>query len=190
MKKSIVLGDCKKEDLEYISSFLDSSNYYIAAKCLDGFDLIHKCESLDPDVTITNMDLKLLSGVEAVKRLRNSGWNNAVIFIGAGGKKELDNALKASPQGYVTKPLIKEILISSIEVGYQNGLLMNKMVNKIDTYEKKLKDRKVIEQAKGLLMDSEKITESEAYNVLRQASMDMRVPMGVIAEAIVKDERA
>lgn len=82
----------------------------------------------------------------------------------------------------------KKSLIPTVEMSIAKGRETRKLEQQLEKLTKKLEERKVIEKAKGVLMIENNITEEEAYNMIRNLSMDKRCPMMEIAETIVMSD--
>lgn len=83
------------------------------------------------------------------------------------------------------KPLDEKSLIPTVEMSIAKGKETQKLEEQLNKLTKKLEERKIIERAKGILMIENKITEEDAYQMIRTLSMDKRSPMIEIAEMIV-----
>lgn len=89
---------------------------------------------------------------------------------------------------YLIKPIDEKSIIPAIEVALSRNEEMRAMKSEVEKLEKKLEDRKIIEKAKGIIMHREKISEEEAYCMLRNMSMKKRCSLRTLAEIIVKTE--
>ncbi len=85
------------------------------------------------------------------------------------------------------KPLSERSLLTTIQVGLASGKRDQQLTKKVEDLDTKLAERKVIERAKGILMEENNLSEDAAYKMLRNLSMSKRQSMNAIAELIVMD---
>ena len=78
----------------------------------------------------------------------------------------------------------EKILLSQIDLLYKNYNEKIKLKNALELSEKKLRDRKLLEKAKGILMCKYSLTEDEAYTKMRKISMEKRISISQLAEII------
>ena len=86
---------------------------------------------------------------------------------------------------YIIKPINPEQLDAAVEFSINNVIKVNELQLKIMGLETELKNRKLIDKAKGIVMKKLKNSEDEAYQYLRKKSMDLAVPMSKLAAMII-----
>ena len=87
--------------------------------------------------------------------------------------------------GYIIKPISEKNLIPAIEIGMAKTREVEKMKKEMNDTMEKLEARKLIEKAKGIIIEREEISESSAYEKLRKLSMDKRISMEEISKIII-----
>lgn len=87
--------------------------------------------------------------------------------------------------GYLVKPLRGAEIGPTIELAISRFHDFLSLREENSTLKENLQARKVIERAKGLLMDQRKISEEQAYTLMKKTSMNMRKPMADVAQAII-----
>lgn len=97
-------------------------------------------------------------------------------------------AIKSGAMAYLIKPLRKGELSPAIELAISRFQEVVSLQRENETLKENLESRKVIERAKGMLMEQRGLTEEQAYSLIKKASMNMRKPMMDVAEAIVLAE--
>ena len=97
---------------------------------------------------------------------------------------EKENLIQRGVGGFVQKDCIDSRLLEEIDFARIRNACINKSKKIIEELEHKLDDRKLIDQAKGVLID-QGFSEKEAYQLMRKASMDQRVPLHKIAQAVL-----
>jgi len=102
-------------------------------------------------------------------------------------EEDTDTASRIGAVGYLVKPLSERSLLTTIQVGLASGKRDQQLTKKVEDLDTKLAERKVIERAKGILMEENNLSEDAAYKMLRNLSMSKRQSMNAIAELIVMD---
>ena len=87
--------------------------------------------------------------------------------------------------GYLMKPICSEELAAAIRIAWSRYQSHIKDIKRADEYKTALETRKIIERAKGILMDEFGLKESEAMKRLQKMSKDKRKEMGVVAQEII-----
>src|SRR5918992_721105 len=107
-------------------------------------------------------------------------------MLTAYGQAELvSRAVEAGVFGYLVKPFREGDLLPAIEAARARHAELEALREEAESLAEALATRKVVERAKGLLMEREGLTEQEAFARLRRASQVSGRPMGVVAEAVV-----
>lgn len=186
MKGKIVIADDEPIVRLDISGMLVDTGYEVVGEASDGFEAIEVCKKNHPDVVLMDIQMSILDGLKAAKKITQDELAGSVVFLTAYNDQEnVEKAKGLGAEGYLVKPLDEKSLISTIEVSIAKGQQLKKLLTKIDSLNQKLEARKVIEKAKGVLVKENNVSEDEAYKMIRKLSMDKRASMGEIAELIV-----
>ena len=97
----------------------------------------------------------------------------------------IERAKKAGVMGFLVKPLRGEELAPTIELAIGRFQEYLSLQQENSTLKENLEARKWIERAKGMLMEQKRLSEEQAYSMLKKTSMNLRKPMADVAEAIV-----
>ncbi len=97
----------------------------------------------------------------------------------------VEQARDAGVVGYIFKPFREAELMPVIELSYSRFEEFRALEKEIGNLKAALESRKVVERAKGVLMETYQLRESEAFHRIRKASMDSRKSMKEVAEAIL-----
>lgn len=134
-----------------------------------------------PDVGIFAVGLPDGDGVTAAEDVMSAAPCPIVLFTSHGEDSVISRATDAGVMGFLVKPLRPEELSPTLDLAVAR-------FRDIHRLRQQLADRKVIERAKGLLMAREGLSENQAFQSLRRAAMNRRIPMGQLARAIVVAE--
>jgi response regulator NasT len=109
-----------------------------------------------------------------------------IVMLSAFGQRELvDRAAEAGVFGYLVKPFREQDVVPAIETARARHEELVALRAEADSLAEALAARKLIERAKGLLMEKEKLSEGDAFARLRKASQVSGRPLRVIAEAVI-----
>lgn len=169
-----------------LSQMLQELGYDVIAEADCGEQALEFARQLKPDVAL--LDVKMppgIDGIEAARVMDEERIAPAVLLTAYSDHELIARAKEAGVYGYLVKPFRPADLAPAIEVAlarYQETLDLDKEVNDL---KETLETRKLVERAKGILMDTYQLKEQEAYRRIQQQSMNMRKSMREIAEAII-----
>lgn len=190
MKKTIVIVDDEPITRLDLNELLNESGFEVIGEASDGLDAVEICRKLRPDLVLMDVKMPLLDGIKASKIIITEELAKAVVLLTAYSSSEfVERAKESGVMAYLVKPVDEKTLINTIEIALHKGLEIHNMKKEIKKAKENLEARKIIEKAKGILMKKEKISEEEAYNLMRKISMDKRCSMRKIAETILLNER-
>jgi len=186
MKSQIVIVDDEPITRMDIRDLLFEAGFDVVGEASDGFEAIDVCRNYVPDLVIIDIKMPVLDGLKASKIIKHDKLAGGILLLSAFNDLDyIQQAKDVGALGYLVKPLDEKSFIPTAEVASARGQEINKIGNDYEKISKKLEDRKVVDMAKGLLMKDKKISEDEAYHMLRQLSMNRRCSMGEIARTIV-----
>lgn len=189
MSGRIVIVDDEPITRMDIRGLLEAEGYTVVGEASDGISAIELCKKCLPDLVIMDIKMPLLDGLKASKKILEDQLTTAVVIMSAYSDAEyVDKARNYGVGGFVVKPVDEKSFIPTIEVTLASGRKNQELQSSVNELTQKLHDRKLIEKAKGLLMQEQNLSEEEAYQLLRRISMDKRCPIIEIAEMIVVND--
>ena len=126
-----------------------------------------------------------LDGIEAARRMLEERPIPIVMLTAFDQRELVERAAEAGVYGYLVKPFREQDVVPAIELAKARYEELQAVRADADSLAQALADRKVIERAKGLLMEREKLSEADAFARLRKASQVSGRPLRVIAEAVI-----
>jgi len=174
----VAVGDNDEEVLKAIQIMLVQMGFNVIALETSGSALLRKIRSLNPDVSIIDVNLKGMSAFEISDVAEKQGICPCIITIKGSVDEYYDKLKNKLVFAYLQKPINAFNLRYAIETAYFN-------YKNIMNIEKKLKERKIIDKAKGLIMQKYNLSEEKAYEYIRKKSMDKGISMARIAQAII-----
>ena len=168
-----------------LKQMLESLGYTVVAEAEDGQAAVHLARDTNPDVCVLDVKMPVMDGIDAAKTLADEQIAPAILLTAYSDKELIDRAKESGVFGYLVKPFKPSDLAPAIEVA-KSRFEQNKLLTKeLDSLQARLEARRMVEQAKGLLMSADGITEDEAYKRIQQQSMNARKSMKEVAEAII-----
>lgn len=168
-----------------LRQMLENLNFEVVEEAEDGQEAIDKALATLPDVCVLDVKMPLVDGIEVANRLAETGVAPVVLLTAYSDSTLISRAAEAGVFGYLTKPFKPSDLAPAIEVARSRFEQNKDLTNEISTLTERLEARKSIEKAKGILIKNEGISESEAYRRIQQQSMNQRLTMKEVADAIL-----
>ncbi|MGB9767751.1 MULTISPECIES: ANTAR domain-containing response regulator [Dictyoglomus] len=168
-----------------LKELLESQGYEVVGEASDGKIAIELARKLKPDVIIMDIRMPNLDGIEAAKILTQEEIA-PIIFLTAYSDRELvEKAKEVGVVAYIVKPFKESDLFPAIEIAIARFKEFQLLRKEVEDLKDALETRKLVDRAKGILMDREGLKEHEAFRLIQKASMDKRKPMKEIAQAII-----
>lgn len=164
---------------------LQTLGYEIAGEASDGQKAVALAAELKPDVCVFDVKMPIMDGIEAAAEVAEQGIAPVVLLTAYSDRDLIQRAAEAAVFGYLVKPFKPNDLPPAIEVArsrFEQNAELSQMVTNLD---EKLQIRKLLDRAKGVLMQQQGISEAEAYRRIQTQSMSNRKGMKEVAEAII-----
>ena len=168
-----------------LRDLLERAGHEVCAEARDGEEAVELARSEQPDLAIMDVKMPRLDGIEAARRILDDQPIPIVMLTAYGQDELVSRAVEAGVFGYLVKPFREQDLLPAIRTAQARHEELLALREQADSLAEALAARKVIERAKGLLMEKEGIGEQEAFERLRKASQSSQRPLKVIAEAVV-----
>jgi response regulator NasT len=164
---------------------LEEAGFEVCAEARNGEEAVELAASERPDLAILDVKMPKLDGIEAARRILAERPIPIVMLTAYGQEELVARAVEAGVFGYLVKPFREADLLPAIHAARARHAELAALREEAESLAEALATRKVVERAKGLLMEREGLTEEEAFGRLRRASQSSNRPMKVVAEAIV-----
>ena len=170
-----------------LREMLTNLGYLVVGEVGDGQSAVNLARELKPDVVV--MDIKFegddFDGIDAARLLTEEKIAPVVLLTAYSQRELVVRAREAGVVGYLVKPFREADLVPAIEVALARFKEFRAMEKQVDDLEDALETRKLVDRAKGILMDSQDLTEAEAFRRIQKMSMNTRKPMKDVAEAVI-----
>jgi response regulator NasT len=166
---------------------LEEEGYVVVAETGRGDEAIELTRELRPDVAILDVKMPGLDGISAAREIGDERLA-AVLILTAFSQRELvEEARDAGVLAYLVKPYQKSDLVPAVEIALGRFRQMQAMAEQTATLEDQLETRKVVERAKGLLMEELGLSEGDAFGFIQKTAMGQRRQMREVANEVVND---
>ena len=165
---------------------LEEAGHAVVGQAGDGEQAVKLARELAPDLVVMDVKMPRMDGVAAARRISEEG-SSAVLMLTAFSDRELvDEAAEAGTIGYLVKPFQPPQLLAAVRVALARADEHRELQQTVEELEAKLAARKVIERAKGKLMEQFGLTEEQAFTRMRRAAMDRQLPLVEIARRVLE----
>jgi len=169
---------------------LEEEGYEVVGETGRGDEAVQLVKDLAPDLAILDIKMPGLDGLSAAREI-SADRKCAVLILTAFSQRDLiEQARDAGALAYLVKPFQKSELIPAVEVALGRFREMQALADQASTLEEQLETRKVVDRAKGILMDEHGMTESDAFSWIQKRAMQERATMRSIAEQVIAGDLA
>ena len=168
-----------------LREMLTHLGYDVIGEAGDGRSALELARRLLPDLVIMDIKMPEVDGIAAAEELTRAKIAPVVLLTAYSDQGLVERAKEAGVVGYVVKPFREAELMPVIELSRARFNEFRTLEREVGNLKDALETRKVIERAKGVLMETHGMRESEAFHRIRKTSMDARKSMKEVAEAIL-----
>ncbi|HPU35753.1 MAG TPA: ANTAR domain-containing protein [Bacillota bacterium] len=168
-----------------IKAMMAKMGYWVIGEAEDGLTGLKLIRARQPDLAIIEAFLPGMDGHE-VARIAYEDKLAPVILIASSTQQNLiEKAKIARVFAFLLKPELEYNLVPAIELALTNYQEIVRLENQVKELKETLETRKFVERAKGILMETLGISEAEAFKRIQRQSMNRRISMRAVAEAII-----
>lgn len=172
-----------------IREMLEEGGYEVVAEAGNGEAAVELAHIHHPDLIIMDVKMPRLNGMKA-SRIIHSKLRIPIVLLTAYSDGQLvEDAKTAGVVAYLVKPVSESDLIPAVEIALAQGARLLQLSSSIRRLEKQLEIRKLVERAKGILMEQYGLSEQRAYEMLRSESMNRRIPLERMAQEVIEEGR-
>jgi AmiR/NasT family two-component response regulator len=168
-----------------LREMLDSLGYLVVGEAGDGESALHLSRELKPDIVIMDIKMPGMDGIDAGRILTEERIAPVLLLTAYSQQDLVERAKEAGVMAYIVKPFHEADLAPAIEVALRRWREFRALEQEVEDLKEALETRKLVDRAKGILMDTQGLSEADAFRRIQKTSMDQRKPMKEVAEAIV-----
>jgi two-component system, response regulator PdtaR len=183
-----VIADDEKPVAAGLQGQLESLGYDVVAVVNDGQRAVEMCRRALPDAVFLDIEMPGMDGLAAARQIAEDPGTPVIILTAHGHPNLIDQAVEDGVVSYLLKPMTNPGLHAAIEIAVARAREIQSLQENVDHLKMTLRERKLIERAKGILMSRRHLNENEAFRLLQRQSQDRRIPMAKLAESIIQTD--
>ena len=169
---------------------LEEEGYEVVADTGRGDEAVQLVKELEPDIAILDIKMPGLDGLSAAREITQER-RCAVLILTAFSQRDLiEKARDAGALAYLVKPFQRSELIPAVEVALGRFKEMRALEDEVKGLEDQLETRRLVDRAKGKLMDGHGLAEGEAFDFIQKTAMRERTTMKTIAQRVIDGDLA
>ena len=183
--QKILVADDELLVAQGIISLLKTLGFEIIGPCKNGEEAIAKVREDRPDIALLDIQMPVMDGMQAAQVIFHEYDVPVVMLTAYSDETFLQNSIAAGVFGYLLKPASKEQLSAGLSVAWKRYLDHVDQRSQIIDLRQRLDDRKLIEQAKWIIVKRKSISEPEAMKLLQKQSRSSRKSIATVARAVI-----
>jgi response regulator NasT len=164
---------------------LEEEGYDVVGETGRGDEAVTLVRDLKPDLAILDIKMPGMDGLEAARVITSERICGVLMLTAFSQREVIEEARDAGALAYLVKPYQKSDLIPAIEVAIGRFREMQHLSGEVDGLVEQLESRKIIDRAKGLLIDECGMREGEAFTFIQRTAMSERSRMREVAERVL-----
>jgi two-component system, response regulator PdtaR len=164
---------------------LEEEGYEVVGETGRGDQAVELVRELKPDLAILDVKMPGMDGVEAAKLISSERLCGVLMLTAFSQREVVEEARDAGALAYLVKPYQKSDLIPAMEVAIGRFRELQHLSGEVDSLGEQLEARKLIDRAKGRLMDELGIKEADAFSFIQRTAMSERTKMSAIAQRVL-----
>lgn len=185
----ILIADDDRNISSGLAAMLENLGHFVAACAYNGTEAVEKTCKLSPDLVIMDIKMPEMDGIEASKRILEQQSLPIVILSAFSHPELIERADEAGVAGYMVKPFSQSEIQPALTLARSRFKQLQALKQEVGDLKETIRSRKLIEQAKGLLMEREGLSEAEAFRRIQCMSRNKNIAMVKIAEAIIMTDQ-
>ena len=183
-KMSIMIVDDEMIVRESLLQWFEKYGHEVDAAA-SGLEALEKLERFPFELLFVDIKMPGMDGIEAGRVLTEERISPVLLLTAYSQHDLVERAKDAGVMAYIVKPFHEADLAPAIEVALRRWQEFRSLEKEVEDLKEALETRKLVDRAKGILMDTQGLSEADAFRRIQKTSMDQRKPMKEVAEAIV-----
>jgi two-component system, response regulator PdtaR len=169
-----------------LKEMLEEEGYEVVGEAGDGDAAVRLAKELQPDLVVLDIKMPGVDGLTAAGRIADERIAAVLILTAFSQKDLVEGAAQAGAMGYLVKPFQKADVVPAIEVAVARYRETRALEEEAADLSEQLETRKLVDRAKGRLMDGYGMSEADAFRFLQKSAMDRRLKLADVARRVIE----
>ena len=188
MRLSVLVAEDDVVQALSFKQILEQAGHQVVGLARDGQEACEMSQALAPDLVVLDLRMPRMDGLAAATLIKQKQPLPMVAVTAHADQDLLDRACQAGIHGYLVKPVDQDCLPQALELAYANFHRLRDLENQVVDLREQLRVRKLMERAKGFLMEKRGFSEQEAASHLKLRSQAKNLPLVEVAESLVASQ--
>ena len=183
-RRAIVVEDEALIRMDIVETLIEGG-YDVVGEGANGEEGVALAKDLKPDVVVMDIKMPVMDGITAAELIAKERVSPVVLLTAFSQTELVERARDAGAMAYVVKPFTPADLLPAVEVAAARFMEIKQLESEVADISDRMETRKKVERAKGLLMENMQLNEPESFRWIQKTSMDRRLTMLEVAEAVI-----
>ncbi|MEU6081892.1 response regulator [Streptomyces sp. NPDC047108] len=170
-----------------LKEMLEEEGYTVVGEAGDGQTAVDLAREHDPDLVILDVKMPILDGISAAEKIAEERIAPVLMLTAFSQRELVERARDAGAMAYLVKPFSKSDVVPAIEMAVSRFTELKALEQEVADLSQRLETRKLVDRAKSVLQTQYGLTEPAAFRWIQKTSMDRRLSMQQVAEAVIED---
>jgi AmiR/NasT family two-component response regulator len=171
-----------------LREMLQEEGYEVVGEASSGETALNLVQELHPDLAILDIVMPGMDGLTAAAKI-NEGQLAAVLILTAFSQRDLvAKATESGAMAYLVKPFDRNDLVPMVELAIARWAEARALAAESKNLSERLESRKLVERAKGVLMETQGLSEQESFRLIQKLAMQRRASMRDVADQVLRNQ--
>ncbi|MER6996407.1 response regulator [Streptomyces sp. NPDC000410] len=170
-----------------LKEMLEEEGYTVVGEAGDGQRAVELAREHRPDLVILDVKMPVLDGISAAEKIAEESIAPVLMLTAFSQRDLVERARDAGAMAYLVKPFSKSDVVPAIEMAVSRFAELKALEKEVADLSQRLETRKLVDRAKSILQTQYGLTEPAAFRWIQKTSMDRRLSMQQVAEAVIED---
>lgn len=170
-----------------LKEMLEEEGYSVVGEAGDGEQAVELAREHQPDLVILDVKMPKMDGISAAEKIAEERIAPVLMLTAFSQRDLVERARDAGAMAYLVKPFSKSDVVPAIEMAVSRFTELKELEKEVADLTLRLETRKLVDRAKSILQTEYGLTEPAAFRWIQKTSMDRRMSMQQVAEAVIQD---
>jgi len=185
MSLRIMLVDQDAARSAILEQALHDAGHQVVSRIKHGHNLLREIKECQPDIVIMDLEAPGRDTLEQMREISRDQPKPIILFSNKRDSDYIRQAVQAGVSAYVVDGLSQERIMPIVEVAMARFREFEALKRELHETKSQLADRKVVDKAKGILMQRKGLSEDEAYQLLRKTAMSRNMRIADVARTLL-----